>query len=133
MTVEIEGVTLHLAHPDELSIQWVGQDEINLVLGGNAAKIFKLPVPFERMFLCGRPDINGIYWKETIPYIPIEQVMYPDDKAAKELTDETKSAQERLKGIAPVVWIGAGPYFSLNPAALGTAGDWKDLYKKEQA
>src|SRR6266571_2417851 len=28
MTVEIEGVTLHLAHPDELTIQWVGQDEL---------------------------------------------------------------------------------------------------------
>src|ERR1039457_5800097 len=28
MTVEIEGVTLHLAHPDELSIQWVGQDDL---------------------------------------------------------------------------------------------------------
>src|ERR1700676_2710337 len=28
MTVEIEGVTLHLAHPDELAIQWVGQDEL---------------------------------------------------------------------------------------------------------
>ena len=27
-TVEIEGVTLHLAHPDELAIQWVGQDEV---------------------------------------------------------------------------------------------------------
>ena len=28
MTVEIDGVTLHLAHPDELTIQWVGQDEL---------------------------------------------------------------------------------------------------------
>src|SRR3954466_6601351 len=28
MTVEIEGVTLHLAHPDELDIQWVGQEEL---------------------------------------------------------------------------------------------------------
>jgi hypothetical protein len=28
MTVEIEGVVLHLAHPDELTIQWVGQDEL---------------------------------------------------------------------------------------------------------
>src|SRR5437660_4610157 len=28
MTVEIEGVTLHLAHPDELAIRWVGQDEL---------------------------------------------------------------------------------------------------------
>ena len=27
MTVEIEGVTLHLAHPDELSAKWVGQGE----------------------------------------------------------------------------------------------------------
>src|SRR3954451_762670 len=28
MTVEIEGVKLHLAHPDELAVQWVGQDEL---------------------------------------------------------------------------------------------------------
>ena len=28
MVVDIEGVPLHLAHPDELSITWVGQDEV---------------------------------------------------------------------------------------------------------
>ncbi|MGH9719568.1 MAG: AAA family ATPase [Bryobacteraceae bacterium] len=28
VNVEIEGVTLHLAHPDELNIQWVGQEEL---------------------------------------------------------------------------------------------------------
>ena len=28
MTVEIEGVALHLAHPDELPIHWVGQEEL---------------------------------------------------------------------------------------------------------
>src|SRR6266700_6231219 len=28
MTCEIEGVTLHMAHPDELAVQWVGQDEL---------------------------------------------------------------------------------------------------------
>src|SRR5581483_7947457 len=28
MTVEIEGVTLHLAHPDDLSVRWVGQEEL---------------------------------------------------------------------------------------------------------
>src|ERR1039458_1062314 len=28
MTVEIEGVTLHLAHPDELSAKWVRQGEL---------------------------------------------------------------------------------------------------------
>ncbi|HXG33194.1 MAG TPA: MoxR family ATPase [Bryobacteraceae bacterium] len=27
MTVEIEGVTLHLAHPDEIPVRWVGQEE----------------------------------------------------------------------------------------------------------
>ncbi len=27
-TVTIEGVTLHLSHPDELSMQWVGQEEL---------------------------------------------------------------------------------------------------------
>jgi len=28
MTVDIEGVTLHLCHPDELPVRWVGQDEL---------------------------------------------------------------------------------------------------------
>lgn len=28
MTVEIEGVTLHLAHPDEVPVRWVGQEEV---------------------------------------------------------------------------------------------------------
>jgi len=28
MAVEIEGVTLHLAHPDEISVHWVGQEEV---------------------------------------------------------------------------------------------------------
>jgi len=58
--------------------EWVTQDEINLILGGNAAKIFKLPVPYERMFLSGRPDVFGIYWDETVPYIPDEQIINKD-------------------------------------------------------
>ena len=28
MIVDVEGVPLHLGHPDELSVQWVGQDEV---------------------------------------------------------------------------------------------------------
>src|SRR5881396_1537014 len=28
MTVDIEGVTVHLAHPDELPVRWVGQEEL---------------------------------------------------------------------------------------------------------
>src|ERR1019366_9157493 len=35
MVVEIEGVPLHQAHPDELSISWVGQEEVmRQLLGG---------------------------------------------------------------------------------------------------
>jgi hypothetical protein len=63
--------------------QWIGQDEINFILGVNAAKIYKLSVPYERMFLCGRPDVFGIGWEESIPYIPREQVIYPDGESGK--------------------------------------------------
>jgi hypothetical protein len=54
------------------------QDEINLIMGGNAAKIFKLKVPHPRMFPCGRPDLNGIHWEESIPFLPAEQIQNPD-------------------------------------------------------
>jgi hypothetical protein len=57
----------------------VTQDVINLIMGGNAAKIFKLPVPYERMFLSGRPDVFGIYWDESVPYIPDEQIINKDE------------------------------------------------------
>jgi predicted TIM-barrel fold metal-dependent hydrolase len=50
------------------------QDEINLIVGGNAAKVYKLPVPMDRMFACGRPDLHGIHWEESIPWVPKEQV-----------------------------------------------------------
>jgi len=69
---------------------WYSQDEINLILGGNAAKIFRLPVPYERMFLCGRPDINGVDFEKSVPFIPIEQVMYPDDKMANKAILEAR-------------------------------------------
>jgi predicted TIM-barrel fold metal-dependent hydrolase len=45
---------------------WVTQDEINLILGGNAVRVWNLPVPHERMFMCGRPDIWGVHWQESI-------------------------------------------------------------------
>ena len=54
------------------------QDEINLIMGGNAAKIFKLKVHHPRMFPCGRPDLWGIHWKESIPFLPAEQIQNPD-------------------------------------------------------
>ena len=69
------GWAMHQIHKIK---DWVSQDEINLILGGNAAKIWRLPVPYERMFLSGRPDIWGVDWEKSIPYIPKEQVINPD-------------------------------------------------------
>ncbi len=57
---------------------WLTQDEINLILGGTAAKLYKLPVPYPRMFPEGRPDIFGDKWEESIPYLPDEQIENPE-------------------------------------------------------
>nr|WP_277999044.1 amidohydrolase family protein [Moorella sulfitireducens] len=57
---------------------WYPQDIINLILGGNAAKLYKLPVPYERMFLDGRPDVYGVDWEKSIPFIPKNLVINPD-------------------------------------------------------
>jgi hypothetical protein len=58
--------------------EWLTQDEINLIMGGTAAKLYKLPVPYPRMFPEGRPDIYGDKWEESIPYLPDEQIQHPD-------------------------------------------------------
>ena len=65
------GWSLHQIHKLR---DWVTQDELNLVLGGNAAKVFKLPVPFARMFPDGRPDLYGINWEKSVPFIPDDQI-----------------------------------------------------------
>ena len=57
---------------------WLTQDEINLILGGTAANLYKLPVPHSRMFPEGRPDIYGDKWEKSIPFLPREQIKYPD-------------------------------------------------------
>ncbi len=71
---------------------WVTQDELNLILGGNAAKIFKLPVPHPRMFPSGRPDLWGLDWEKSVPFLPAEQIENPDTPqpyfAAKEFKPE---------------------------------------------
>jgi hypothetical protein len=32
----------------------------------------------DRMFACGRPDLSGIYWEKTIPFLPEEQIQNPN-------------------------------------------------------
>lgn len=103
---------------------------------GHAPEKMNLPIDIERGAVLDVPIIKNSPWvyelevKQTVPLdgndlflCRIRNVL-----AAKELTDESKSAEERMKLAAPVVWIGAGPYFSVNPAALGEAGDWKSGY-----
>ena len=54
---------------------WLTQDEINLIMGGTAARLYKLPVPLPRLFAEARPDIFGDNWKEEwYPFIPDEQI-----------------------------------------------------------
>ncbi len=50
------------------------QDEINLMIGGNATRIFKLDVPYTRLFPEGRPDLWGVDWEKSIPFIPRDQI-----------------------------------------------------------
>ena len=71
------GWTTHQIHRVK-DLDLATQDEINLIVGGNAAKVFKLPVPRDRMFMCGVPDIWGVQWKQSIPWVPDEQVQKKD-------------------------------------------------------
>src|SRR5215468_2613511 len=63
MTAEIEGVTLHLAHPDELSIQWVGQDEIMRQLMAAWMVVNEQDLPMSPRLL-GKPGVG----KTTLAY-----------------------------------------------------------------
>src|SRR5258708_6414736 len=63
MTVEIEGVTLHLAHPDELAIQWVGQDELMRQLLAAWMVVNEQDLPMNPRLL-GKPGVG----KTTLAY-----------------------------------------------------------------
>ncbi|MDX2152294.1 MAG: AAA family ATPase [Bryobacteraceae bacterium] len=57
MTVEIEGVTLHLAHPDELPVRWVGQDEVMRQLLAAWLVIDEADLPMNPRLL-GKPGVG---------------------------------------------------------------------------
>src|SRR5215470_14798966 len=63
MTVEIEGVTLHLAHPDELTVHWVGQDELMRQLLAAWMVVNEKDVPMNPRLL-GKPGVG----KTTLAY-----------------------------------------------------------------
>jgi MoxR-like ATPase len=63
MKVELEGVTLHLAHPDELSIRWVGQEELMRQLLAAWMVVTEADVPMSPR-LIGKPGVG----KTTLAY-----------------------------------------------------------------
>src|SRR3954449_9128883 len=63
MTVDIEGVKLHLAHPDELAVQWVGQDELMRQLLAAWMVVNEQDVPMNPRLL-GKPGVG----KTTMAY-----------------------------------------------------------------
>ena len=63
MTVEIEGVTLHLAHPDEFPARWVGQDEPLRQLLAAWLVVDKQDLPMNPR-LVGKPGVG----KTTLAY-----------------------------------------------------------------
>ena len=63
MVVEIEGVALHLAHPDELSITWVGQEEVMRQLLAAWLVVDPQDLPMNPRLL-GKPGVG----KTTLAY-----------------------------------------------------------------
>ena len=62
-TVNIDGVTLHLAHPDELTAQWVGQEEVMRQLLAAWMVIDERDLPMNPRLL-GKPGVG----KTTLAY-----------------------------------------------------------------
>ena len=63
MTAEIEGVTLHLAHPDELPVRWVGQEELMRQLLAAWMVVNAQDIPMNPR-LIGKPGVG----KTTLAY-----------------------------------------------------------------
>jgi MoxR-like ATPase len=69
MQVTIEGVTLHVAHPDEIPIRWVGQDEMIRQLLAAWMVIDERDVPMSPRLL-GKPGVG----KTTLAYAAARQL-----------------------------------------------------------
>src|SRR3954471_10591340 len=69
MIVDIEGVKLHLAHPDELPIRWVGQEEVMRQLLAAWLIVDPMDVPMNPRLL-GKPGVG----KTTMAYAAGKQI-----------------------------------------------------------
>jgi len=69
MVVEIDGVLLHLAHPDELKVQWVGQDDVMRQLLAAWLVIEDRDLPMNPR-LVGKPGVG----KTTLAYAAAQRL-----------------------------------------------------------
>src|SRR6266699_816230 len=69
MAVEIEGVTLHLAHPDQLPITWVGQEEVMRQLLAAWLVVDPQDLPMNPRLL-GKPGVG----KTTLAYAAAQRM-----------------------------------------------------------
>jgi len=82
----------------------IPQDDFDLILGGNAARLFKLPVPYECMFPEGRLDLYGLDYTKFRPFVPREQVINPNpvrpffDFAVRTMgVDTAETSKDKIK------------------------------------
>jgi len=97
-----------------------------------------IPIDVERGAVLNVPVLKDSPWvfelevSQTIPLDDSEVYLCKirNVLADKELMDESKSVEERLRQAAPVVWVssGVGKYFKFNPESVGSTGDWKEMY-----
>jgi MoxR-like ATPase len=69
MTVLMDGITLHLAHPDEIAVKWVGQDESMRQLLAAWLVIHDADLPMNPR-LVGKPGVG----KTTLAYAAAENL-----------------------------------------------------------
>jgi MoxR-like ATPase len=69
MTVEIDGVIIHLAHPDELSVRWVGQEELMRQLLAAWMVVSEQDIPMNPR-LIGKPGVG----KTTLAYAAAKRI-----------------------------------------------------------
>ena len=68
-TVVVEGVTIHLAHPDEIPIRWVGQPELVRQLQAAWLRVHEHDLPMTPRLL-GKPGVG----KTTLAYATAKQM-----------------------------------------------------------
>jgi len=98
-----------------------------------------IPIEVERGAVLPVPILKNspwIYELEVSQSIPLDDgdtfiCKIRNILIAKELADKTKSEEEHLKAIAPVLWFGSGKYYGSTPFMLGNTGDWKNKLKNK--